>query len=243
MILSNHKGPVNMKKKTGRIFAVISAALASVLLLTMLSGCGQRSAAPEPVEPVMNNESAAQTEPAGSTEAEVVIGRQDGERFEEVIVLEGMEETVRYEHVRDDAVGFELDYDYESFTRRRESNRECFISIYDNPDHPENYLEVTYSPLDADTASASVSQALSDEYDIITESFTLDRAGSCIRIDASSARGNGGTPNLLQMVYIIPASEGSRIATAHYGFESAEGFGRRFQYIMNTLEVIDRTGE
>ena len=49
-------------------------------------------------------------------------------------------------------------------------------------------------------------------------------------------------PDLLQMVYIIPAPDGCRVATAHYSIESAEGFGRRFSYILNTLVVIDRNG-
>ncbi len=56
-----------------------------------------------------------------------------------------MEETVRYEHVRNTALGFEMDYDFESFVRRSEPDRECFISVYDDPEAPENYLEVTFS--------------------------------------------------------------------------------------------------
>ena len=49
---------------------------------------------------------------------------------------------------------------YESFVQHSESDQECFISIYDNSDDPENYLEVTYSPKDADTVSAFISEAL-----------------------------------------------------------------------------------
>lgn len=175
-----------------------------------------------------------------TSETETEIGRQDGERFEEKIMVEGMQETVRYEHIRNDMLGFEMDYDYESFVRHSESVCDRFVSIYDDPEDPLNYLEVQYSAEDADTVAASVSESLSDDYDIIQEPYKLDRAGSCIRIDASNAKGNGGTPDLLQMVYIIPASDGCRIATAHYSFESAEGFGRRFAYMMNTLEVIGR---
>ena len=59
----------------------------------------------------------------------------------------------------------------------------------------------------------------------------LDCAGSCIKIDASNAKGNDGMPDLLQAVYIIPAADGSRFATAHYSFEIAEGFRSRFSYI------------
>ena len=46
-------------------------------------------------------------------------------------------------------------------------------------------------------------------------------------------------PEQLQMVYIIPASDGCRIATAHYAIEASEGFGRRFHYIMDSFAVID----
>ena len=154
-------------------------------------------------------------------------------------MMEGMEETVKYEHIRNDSVGIEMDYDYERFERHSESDRECFISLYDDPENPQIYLEVTTSADDADTVAASVGKALSASYDIIKESITLDRAGDCILIDASNAKGNKGTPDLLQTVYIIPAADGCRIATAHYTFESAEGFGKRFQYIMDTLMVID----
>ncbi|MBR6029650.1 MAG: SH3 domain-containing protein [Clostridia bacterium] len=165
-------------------------------------------------------------------------GRQDGERFEAVILLEGMEETVRYEHVRS-ALGFEMDYDYESLERRSEPDRECFLSRYDDPANPENYLEVTFDPADADTAAAALSAALSKEYAVIAESVTLEGAGSCIRLDASEAA-EGGTPAQLQAVYIIPAGSGSLIAAAHYTPESAEGFGTRFRNMLNTLTAINK---
>ncbi len=227
----------------GKHFSVISAALVLALLLMMLSGCGRKTIAPDPVEPATNSEAASPAETAEPSQAEIVIGRQDGERFEGTIMLEGMEETVRYEHVRDDAVGFEMDYSYELFERHRESDRERFVSCYDNPDNPEIYLEVRYSATDANTVAASVGEALSNDYDIISEPYMLNSAGSCIRIDASNAKGNMGTPDLLQTVYIIPASDGCRIATAHYTFESADGFGARFSNMMHTFSVIPRQGE
>ena len=65
-----------------------------------------------------------------------------GERFEETIILEGMEEKVKYEHVRNDTIGFEIDFDYESFIRQSEQNKEKFISIYDDLKNPENYLRL-----------------------------------------------------------------------------------------------------
>ena len=221
--------------KAERFAAVLFVLI--ILLTAAVGGCGRNGAVPEPAGP------SEPAEPAGQSGAGVGSGRRDGERFEEVIILEGMEETVRYEHIRNEALGFEMDYDCELFVRRSESDRECFISIYDDPDAPENYLEVTFSTEDADAASAAAGEALSKDYEILRSDFVLDRAGSCIRIDASEAKGRGGTPDLLQMVYIIPAPDGSRVAAAHYSFESAEGFGRRFRYMMDTLTVIDRSGE
>ena len=168
------------------------------------------------------------------------IRRQDGERFEDVIQIEGMEETVRYEHVRNEALGFEMDYDYESFVRLRDPVCDRFVSVYDDPADPQNYLEVQFSADDADVIAASVCASLSDDYEIVQESYTLERAGSCIRIDASEVKGGGWMPEQLQLVYIIPAADGCRIASAHYSIESAEGFGRRINYMMNTFEIIDR---
>jgi len=56
---------------------------------------------------------------------------------------------------------------------------------------------VAYNTEDADAVSASVSEILSNDYDIIKESFTLDCAGSCIKIDASEAKDGSGTPDLI----------------------------------------------
>ena len=174
---------------------------------------------------------------------EAETGRQDGERFEAVIQLEGMEETVRYEHIRADTIGVEMDYDYELLKRLSEPDRECFISVYDVPDAPENYLEVTCRAEDADTVAAQVRAALSQEYELLEGSRELARAGSCIRIEASEVKGTGSMAEQLQVVYIIPASDGCRVAAAHFSIESAEGFGRRFSYMLNTLAVIERRGQ
>ena len=213
-----------MKKK-------LTACVIHMVLVLSLAGCGNDRPAETGVPPAG---------PDRITDIQASdTGRQDGERFEAVIMLEGMEETVGYEHIINGTIGFEMDYDYESLIRSREPGRERFISVYDAPGNPENYLEVTYSPEDADTVSEAISEALSEDYDIIRNPSALDRAGSCIRIGASEGKG-GGTPDYLQTVYIIPAGDGSLIAAAHYSFESAEGFGRRFSYIMNTLAVIER---
>lgn len=188
-------------------------------------------------------EDGGQAAPSETPEAGAETGRQDGERFEAVIILEGMEETVRYEHVRSDTIGFEMDYDYESFVRSSGSDRERFLSIWDDPENPENYLELTYSPEDAESVAASVSEALSQEFDLLQGTRELEGAGSCIRIEASELKGTGRMADQLQAIYIIPASDGCRIAAAHYSIEAAEGFGRRFSYMLQTLAVIDRNGE
>ena len=45
------------------------------------------------------------------------------------------------------------------------------------------------------------------------------------------------------MVYIIPAADGCRIASAHYAIEASEGFGRRFRYMMDTFSPLPVRGE
>ena len=217
--------------------AVMALTMIAVLVLS-LAGCG-KARAPQSETPADE----AQAALSEAAEAAAGSGRQDGERFETVIVIEGMEETVRYEHIRNDTVGVEMDYDYESFVRHSESDRERFLSIWDDPNHPENFLELTYSAENADTAAASVRAALSEEYDLLESTRVLDRAGSCIRIEASELKGTGRMADQLQVVYLIPASDGCRVAAAHFSVESAEGFGRRFSYMLNTLSVLDRNGK
>ena len=214
--------------------------IALALALTLLCGCGK---ADEAVETAGQIEPAGTAEPASEPAAEAAPGRQDGERYEGVVFLEGMEETVRYEHVRNETIGFEMGYEYESFVRQSGSDRERFVSIYEDPENPEIYLEVRANPQDAEAVAAAIGELLSQEYDIIKAPYELERAGSCIRIDASNGKGNTGTPDLLQTVYIIPADDGCRIAAAHYTFESADGFGARFRGMMNSFSVLPGQGE
>ena len=180
--------------------------------------------------------------PNGAEAAETE-GRQDGERFEATLLLEGMEETVRYEHAVNDAIGIEMDYDYECFERRSEADREVFVSRYDDPDDPLNTLEVCYRAEDAEAAAEAVGAALSEAYDIVVEPLTLEGAGSCTRIDASAVRGRNEMPELIQEVYVIPAGDGCVVATARMTIESAEGFGTRIGYMMDTLAVTGRRAE
>ena len=232
-----------MRKKAKKHVPALTAALALVLTVTLVSGCGRIGTASKPAAAAVNGEAAEGNGAAEASAGETAAVRQNGERFETVIILEGMEETVRYEHVRNEAIGIEMDYDYESFARSSDSGRERFVSIYDRPESPENYLEVTYSPMDAESAAASVSETLSRDYTVIREPYMLDPERSCIRLDASETAAGGVMPEQLQAVYIIPAADGCRIAAAHYSSEGAEGFARRLSYLVKTLVVIERKGE
>ena len=216
--------------------------LLSAALMLILVGCGKapapvtESSTPETATPAAESQSAVIETPAPSS----VPGRQDGERFEDVIILEGMEETVKYEHVVNKTVGIEMDYDYESFLRRSEADRERFICTWDNEANPENWLELTYSAESAEAAEASLRETLSQKYELLKDTRTLDGAGDCIWMEASVIKGTNNMAPQIQTVYIIPASDGCRIATAHCAIEGSEGFGRRFTYMLNTLSVCSR---
>lgn len=211
-----------MMKKAVQILCVI-------LALALLTGCGGKRGAAEP--------SAAPVQAARS-------GRQVGERYEGHITLEGMEEAVQYEHIRSASVGIEIDYEFENFVRRSEPERECFVSNWDRPEDPQNYLELTYRAEDAGSVAAEIAAALSAEYELSRDdAFPLNYAGSCIRIDASANKGGLTMPDKLQTVYVIPAPDGCRVAVQHCEIESAEGLGVRFRNMLNTLEVITRTAE
>ena len=235
-----------MKKHTGTMAMIALAAL----LLIILSGCSSAqdsttvAAEPEVLTAVPVSEAETEVpiavpvieaEPEGLPDVTNETRRQDGERFEGVIMLEGMQETVKYEHVRNDSIGIELDYDYENFERHSDSGSERFVSRYD----AGTSLDIGYSPESAEKMADSFAETFSMAYDIVREPYTLAKAGSCIRIDASATK-DGQTPDLLQAVYIIPAGEGSIVAGVQYSFEAADGFGKRFNEILNTLEIIGR---
>jgi len=214
---------------------ILTASIAAVLLL---SGCGKTGSAQQSPTPAAPEASPAALEtPAPAVTAPQ---RQDGERFETTIILEGMEEKVQYEHIRNEALGFEMDYDYESFNRVRDADRERFISVYDSMEDPVDYLEVYASTDDAETAAAAIRETLSQDYEARRDSVELERAGTCIRIHGDEVKGGGYMPEKLQMVYVIPAPDGCRIAVEHYAIEDAEGFGRRFSYLMQSFAVLPR---
>ena len=212
------------------------------------AGQTETAPAPAPVEapealPEPAPATVSETEPETAPETEPEAGLQNGDRFETAIMIEGMEETVNYEHIVSDALGLEMDYDYERFERRGEPDREYFVSRGDDSDDPQNFLEVKRSAESAEAAAASVSEALSADYDITTETVTLDRAGECVRIDASRVKGTSQVAYMLQTVYIIPAGDGCVVATVRCTIESAEGFGVRAGHMLNTLALTNGLGE
>lgn len=224
-----------MKKQV--LIMILTAAL-----LLSLTGCAA-------VRPAATAAPVSATEAPAADVAEVQIetpapapapSRQDGERFEGVILLEGMEEKVPYEHAVNKTAGFELDFEYESLARYSDAGRERFVSLWDDQNNPQNYLEISYDSRSAELAASAISAALSNDYEVVQETSALERAGSCIRLDASMEKGTGSVAGQMQAVYLIPAADGCRIATAHYSLEAAEGFGRRFAYMVNTLNVLER---
>ena len=178
------------------------------------------------------------SETAPATAAESDLPLQPGEHFEGTVPLEGMEQTVHYEAIRNDTLGFEMGYDYENFIRQSESDCERFISVWDNTDNPEIYLEITHSSDDAETTAASIAETLSAQYNVSRWKYTLDRAGDCIDLRGELDKEGQMSIWELQMVYIIPADNGCFVAWGHYTQESAEGCGARFRGMMHTFAVL-----
>ena len=178
---------------------------------------------------------------AAAAQAESNATRQVGERFEGTIILEGMDEPVQYERIGNEALGFEMDYDYENFVRKTEQNSERLISIWDNPDNPEIYIEITRSAENAETTAASIKETLSAEYDASMEQSALDGAGECIEIRAEVDHNYQMSLWQLQMVFIIPTSDGSSLVVwGHYTVESADGMGARLYNMINSLKVVEQ---
>lgn len=179
---------------------------------------------------------AAATDPAAAAESDLAL--RPGEHFEGTVPLEGTEQTVHYEAIRNDELGFEMGYDYENFVRQSEADCERFISVWDNPDNPEIYLEITHSSDNAETTAASIAETLSAQYNVSRWEYTLDRAGDCIDLRGELDKEGQMSIWELQMVYIIPADDGCFVAWGHYTQESAEGCGARFRGMMHTFAVL-----
>ena len=216
-----------------KLRTVICTVLVMALLsITALSGCGRTdtaSATPVPTEQISPAETPQSATP----------GRQDGERFETTVIVEGMEETVSYEHIRNEALGFELDYDYEILERRTEADREVFLALGEDPEDPWNYFEIRRTAGDADSVAAELSANFSDAYDTVSAApFTFSGAGACTCIDVSGAKDGKAPAGSLLTVYVIPANGSCLVALVRCTFESAGGFGVRANAILNTLTLI-----
>ncbi len=226
---------------------ILSLLLAAAMMLS-LAACGS-------VPATQNETPAAETESqtTASDDGQIIVEetpetptqdeRQDGERFEAVIMMEGMEETVRYEHIRREDLGFAMDYDYENFVRQSEGDRERFVSNWEDPADPQNYLEVSYDTGNANLVADAISAGLSDVYDLLQDERELDNSVKCLRIEASVIKGTNQMADRIQEIYIIPAGSGSIVARAYYAIEGAEGFGRRFAYMVRTLNTLERNVE
>jgi len=231
----------NMKKTV--VIMIVTAAL--VLSLT---GCGKAPAAQNPAPAAEAQTPADAAAPAAETPAETSAApeafsaRADGERFEDVIMIEGMEETVQYEHVKSAAFGFEMDYDYENFVRQSDADCERFVSVWDNAAEPENYIEVRSDTGNAELVADAIIARLSGDYEVRQEYRELARAGQCIHIAADIIKGTDRMPDHLQYVYVIPAADGCRVVTEHCFIADCEGLLRRFDYMLNTLTVPDGNG-
>ena len=229
----------------------VVATLAALSLVMATAGCTGTRETPDPElinggssevtgtsETVGTSETSETSEETG--EDGDVKGRADGERFVQVITIEGMEEEVGYEHAIDETLGFEMDYEYEMLKRRTEVDFERFFSFYDDPTEPVNYLEITFEEGTEATVGAAITEELLKEYKVYVGSFDLSNGQSVTRLDASEAKEGGVMPENLQQVYIIPANGGCLVATAHFSIEAAEGFGTRFANMVRTLRVIEK---
>lgn len=249
-----------MKRKNN--CEIIGKAAFVLAALTMFGGCNAKDASTESSKPIEVIESVVmesaevkesedtqvseEVEESTNTETEVeevvsaVTGRKDGERFEHTIMIEGMEETVQYEHVINEEIGFEMDYEYDSLEREKGDGIERLVSIYDDPNDPENYLEVTFSEENVEDVANAIKEELSKGHTVLSEYHDQEGEDGGIMLLTTQAKEDCQTPNRLQMVYVFPASEGSLIATAHFTMETMEGFGSRFSQIMHTIVLIEK---
>lgn len=164
-------------------------------------------------------------------------------RFDAVIMIEGMEETVQYEHAVNEELGIAINYEYKLFERFSEEDRETFISVYDDPENPSEYFDISYRAEAADAVLAQESAALKEKYEISVSELTLNGAGKCTYIDASADKGGKTMPEVLRSVYIIPAQDGCYVVSTRCYIESAEGFGVRVRNMINTITLLDGEAE
>lgn len=245
-------GDIHIKetKMKNRKFITTVAALTIASAMMIAGGCSKEETsaeetttattaaeetAAEAISEVLDQETESEPEVVIETEYESPTGMKDGDQFEATIMLEGMEETVTYSHVINSGVGFEMDYESDSLNRISEANKETFVSVYEDQSNPQIYLEVKHDSGDAASVAAATSELLSGSYELTQDTLALDNAGSCTWLKGSSTSGEGS----IVKIYIIPAGNGSVVATAHYTAESEEGWGSRFAEMVKTIIIID----
>ena len=228
-----------MKKPIVIVF-VIAARMLS------LAACGNAPAAESKTpttEPQVTEAAPApvETAPAAETPAPTPApARQDGERFEGTFSYQGFEETVHYEHIRREDLGFEMDYDYENFVRQSGEGYERFVHVWDDPANPRNYFEVEADTGNANLVADAMNAILSEEYDTTMVYRDMDNGEQCIQIEASVIKGTNQMADQIQVKYIIPAPDGCRISTAHYDTVDSEGFAKRVFYMVKSIAAFDR---
>ena len=221
---------LKMKKHIALLCAVL-------LLLAALTGCAKGKEEARPAGSENPDETAEAAEETSVPE------RQHGDRFEDVITIEGMEETTKLQHFVNETAGFAMDYDYESFVCRASSDRLQIVSAYDDPETPENYLEVSYCPEDAETVADAIEKTLSEDYAVSRDTAVLNSGLECIHMDASATPDGAYTADVLQAVYVIPAADGCRVAHLRYLPEGSDGFGKRLSHMASTVTVMEPQGE
>lgn len=228
---------MNEMKRKLKMKKYIALLCAVLLLLAALTGCAKSKEEAHPAE------SETPVETAEAAEETSVPERQHGDRFEDVIAIEGMEETIKLQHFVNETAGFAMDYDYESFVCRASSDRLQIVSAYDDPETPENYLEVSYCPEDAETVADAIEKTLSEDYAVSRDTAVLNSGLECIHMDASATPDGAYTADVLQAVYVIPAADGCRVAHLRYLPEGSDGFGKRLSHMASTVTVMEPQGE
>lgn len=223
---------------------VISFVIAALMLSLAACGIAPAAESTTPTTEPQVTEAApvpVETAPAAETPAPTPApARQDGERFEGTFSYQGFEETVHYEHIRREDLGFEMDYDYENFVRQSGEGYERFVHVWDDPANPRNYFEVEADTGNANLVADAMNATLSSEYDTTVEYRDMDNGEQCIQIEASVIKGTNQMADQIQVTYIIPAPDGCRIATAHYDTVDSEGFAKRVFYMVKSIAAFDR---
>ena len=183
-------------------------------------------------------EAAASEETVSATESPAAGNYQAGDCYEGTVTLEGVEQTIRYEQIVNETLGFAMGYDYERFGRHSEPDREVILLQGEDLEHPEVYLEVTRRAEDAEATADNIMETLFEQYAPTKREFTLDRAGDCVVINADVDPTGEMTMEELQVVYIIPAGSGCFVAWGHNTFDSADAFGALYRSMMHTFEVL-----